>query len=125
MHSQQPSSPYAPQAGVETHSCSTAQQTTDGSHYYPHGTNEYSANPTAVAPSNAPVSQVGTWFEFSNSGYLKGFLIGAGVTLVLTNPTVQKALVKGTVKVWSTLQGGVEEVKEQFRDVKAEMSEEK
>lgn len=63
-----------------------------------------------------------SWFNFRNSGYLKGFAVGAGVALVLTNPAVQKALVAGAVKVWSTVQGGVEEVKEQIQDIKAEMS---
>jgi hypothetical protein len=80
--------------------------------------------PGAIPPV-APDSGIGSWFQFSNSGYLKGFLLGAGVTLLLTNPTVQKTLVRGTVKLWSLAQGGVEEVKEQFRDIKAEMSQEK
>lgn len=63
-----------------------------------------------------------SWFNFRNSGYLKGFVVGAGLALVLTNPTVQKALVSGAVRVWSAVQGGVEEVKEQIQDIKAEMS---
>lgn len=67
---------------------------------------------------------MGGWLEFSNAGYMKGLLIGAGATLVLTNPAVQKALVRGSVKLWSLVQGGVEEVKEQFQDIKAEMSQE-
>jgi hypothetical protein len=53
---------------------------------------------------------------------MRGFLLGAGVTLVLTNPRVKKAMLRGTVKLWSIVQGGVEEVKEQFQDVQAEMS---
>jgi len=65
-----------------------------------------------------------SWFEFSNSGYLKGFFVGAGATLLLTNPGVQKAMIRGGVKLWSLFQGGVEEVKEQVKDVKAEMSQE-
>jgi len=69
-----------------------------------------------------PASGLGSWFDFSSAGYLKGFLAGAGITLLLTNTSVQKTLIRGTVKVWSTFQGGVEEVKEQFKDVKAEMS---
>jgi len=63
-----------------------------------------------------------SWFNFSNSGYLKGFVIGAGVALVLGNPTVQKSIVSGAVKCWSALQGGVEEVKEKVKDIKAEIS---
>lgn len=63
-----------------------------------------------------------SWFNFRNSGYLKGFVVGAGLALVLTNPAVQKAMVSAGVRLWSTVQGGVEEVKEQIQDVKAEMS---
>jgi len=127
MHSQDPHYPYPPEffrsplPPSGSHSCgeSTAAPTGSpdrGNHYYPQ---------EGYASSPSPAGRFGGWFEFSSSGYLKGFLIGAGATLVLTNPTVQKALVRGTVKVWSLLQGGVEEMKEQFRDVKAEMSEEK
>jgi len=63
-----------------------------------------------------------SWVNFRNPSYLKGFVVGAGVALVLSNPAVQKALVTGVVKLWSTVQGGVEEVKEQIQDIKAEMS---
>ncbi len=62
------------------------------------------------------------WLDFKNTGYLRGFAVGAGLVLLLTNPALQKALVSGVVKVWSTVQGGVEEVKEQIQDIKAEMS---
>jgi len=69
-----------------------------------------------------PSAGVASWFEFSNSRYLKGFLLGAGVTFLVTNPAVQKAVVRGAVKLWSIMQGGMEEVKEQIQDIKAEMS---
>jgi hypothetical protein len=89
----------------------------------PHG--PYSHDINRPLPGTAPQpSQFGSWFDFSSAGYLKGFLAGTGITLLLTNTGVQKALIRGTVKVWSTFQGGVEEVKEQFKDVKAEMSQE-
>lgn len=90
---------------------------------------EYAAAPTQTATplqqhqtvsQNAP-SQLASWFNFSNPSYLKGLLAASGTVLLLTNPTVQKAVVRGTVKLWSLAQGGVEEVKEQFQDIKAEM----
>jgi hypothetical protein len=86
---------------------------------------EYGYLPAGPGLPAASANGLGGWFDFSNAGYLKGFLVGAGATLLLTNPTIQKALVRGTVKLWTLLQGGMEEVKEQFRDVQAEMSEEK
>jgi hypothetical protein len=58
---------------------------------------------------------------FSNDRFLKGLLIGAAATYLLTNENVQRGLIKGTVKVWSLLQGGVEEMKERFHDAEAEI----
>lgn len=62
------------------------------------------------------------WLAFNDPGYVKGLLLGAGLTYLLTNPTVQKAVVKGAVTLWTSIQGGMEEVKEQIQDIKAEMS---
>lgn len=67
---------------------------------------------------------VTSWLNFSSGDYLKGLALGAGVALVATNPTVQKAVVSSAVKVWAALQGGVEELKEQVQDAKAEISQE-
>lgn len=75
---------------------------------------------TQPAPYQSSWSQ--GWLAFQDPGYLKGVLLGAGLTYLLTNPKVQRALVKGAVTAWSAVQGGVEEVKEQIQDIKAEMS---
>lgn len=97
---------------------------------YLHDQNQYQT-PTAsyayASPEEAGLAYpqpnaITNWYNFSDGSYLKGFLVGAGVTLLVTNPTVQKSIVKGAVKIWSLFQGGVEEVKEQIQDVKAEMS---
>lgn len=92
-------------------------------HQYSPADYAYYQNPD-VWP-DAPAAGVRSWFDFSNTRYLKGFVVGAAATLLLTNSNVQKALVRTTVKLWSAVQGGVEEVKEQFQDIKAEMSQEK
>lgn len=56
-----------------------------------------------------------------NDRFLKGLLIGAAATYLLTNETVQRTAIKGAVKVWGLLQGGVEELKERFHDAEAEV----
>lgn len=56
-----------------------------------------------------------------NDRFLKGLLIGAAVTYLVTNEQVQRTAIKGVVKTWSLLQGGVEEVKERFGDAAAEL----
>lgn len=60
------------------------------------------------------------WVDYRNPAYIKGAVVGAALTLLITNPTIKKALVKGVVGIWGTMQGGVEELKEQIRDVQAE-----
>ena len=56
-----------------------------------------------------------------NERFLKGMLIGAAAAYILTNENVQRTAIKGAVKAWSLLQGGVEELKERFRDAEAEI----
>ncbi|PID40001.1 MAG: hypothetical protein CR984_05470 [Proteobacteria bacterium] len=110
----------------------TPQQTTvrtpDGTYYQTaaNGQMVYAYDPKAAIQDRAVVptapSTVTTWFDFSNPNYIKGLLVGAGATLLVTNPTVQNAVVKGAVAAWSAVVGGIEEVKERIRDAKAERS---
>ena len=76
----------------------------------------------AVAPQ--PATGLASWVNVTDPGYLKGLALGAGVALLVTNPKVQQAVVSGAVKLWAAIQGGVEEIKEQIQDVKAELSRE-
>ncbi|MGD9388603.1 MAG: hypothetical protein PVI87_10305 [Gammaproteobacteria bacterium] len=57
----------------------------------------------------------------ANTRFLKGAAIGALAAYLLSNPEVQQAAIRGAVKTWSLLQGGVEEMKERFRDAEAEL----
>ncbi len=59
--------------------------------------------------------------NLNDNAFVKGLLIGAGATFLLTNDTVQRNIIAAAVKVWSTMQGGVEEMKERFRDAEAEL----
>jgi hypothetical protein len=59
--------------------------------------------------------------NFGNDRFLKGLLIGAAATYLLTNESVQRTAIKAVVQVWSTLQGGIEEAKERFHDAEAEL----
>lgn len=65
--------------------------------------------------------QESSFFNFTSDRFLKGLLIGAAATYLITNESVQKATIKSVVKVWSMLQGGVEEIKERFHDAEAEI----
>ncbi|WP_319523042.1 hypothetical protein [uncultured Desulfosarcina sp.] len=110
-----------------------AQQST-GQNYYqtyyqttPDGQAVYMRTPDAAIRERSLIpttqtSTLGTWFDYSNPSYIKGLLLGAGVTLLVTNQTVQNAVIKGTVAAWSAVVGGIEEIKEKVRDAKAEKS---
>jgi hypothetical protein len=88
---------------------------------YPAG--QYQSAYYAGYPSHSSAEyQTQTPFlNFSNERFLKGLLIGAAAAYLLTNESVQRSAIKGVVKVWSMLQGGVEEIKERFQDAEAEI----
>jgi hypothetical protein len=105
---------YYPQSGYQQYPADQA-----GAYY----ANNYSypgyQYPAGYQPASG--SFFDGWFDFKNPNYIKGLLLAAGVTLLVTNPTVQKTVITGLAKAWSGLQYGVEEVKEQINDIKAEM----
>ena len=87
---------------------------------YQYGPADYSqavVNPQFANPTDSQ------WLgmNFRDDQFWKGVLLGAALTLLVTNETVQKTLMKGTASVWTAAQSGVEEVKEKFEDVKAEI----
>ena len=59
--------------------------------------------------------------SFTNDRFLKGLLIGATATYLITNESVQKTAIKSVVRAWTHIQGGVEEMKERFHDAEAEI----
>lgn len=76
--------------------------------------------PTAY-PMGVPGQAPPTGSVLTNPRFIKGALVGAVAAYLLTNDNVQQAAIKSAVKVWSMLQGGVEEMKERFRDAEAEL----
>lgn len=123
-----------PGAPAQAQSQWSAQSPTGASH---HGYG-YSAYPP-VGSGAAPYAQGGypgygpypgagylaqtqtPFFNFGSDRFLKGMLIGAAAAYLLTNESVQRSAIKGAVRVWSALQGGLAEVKERFHDAEAEL----
>ncbi|WP_034633507.1 hypothetical protein [Maridesulfovibrio bastinii] len=104
-------------------------QAPDGSYYTqpvyyenPQQIQQYQTTQPIQQETSTSESTLGDWFNFRDSTYLKGFALGAGIALVASNPTVQKAVISGAVKAWAAVQGGFEEIKEQIQDAKAELS---
>jgi hypothetical protein len=73
-------------------------------------------------PGAYPPASSGGLFGISNDRFFRGLLIGAAATYILTNESVQRSAIKGVVKVWSMVQGGIEEAKERFQDAEAEIA---
>ena len=59
---------------------------------------------------------------YSDQQFWKGALLGTALTLLFTNDSVQKVAMKGVMTVYNAVQGGVQEMKEKFEDIQAEIS---
>jgi len=70
-----------------------------------------------INPQANPVSNSG----FSNGDFVKGALIGAAVTYLLTNKDAQKTIMKAASKGSEFFQAGMEEIKERYEDARAQM----
>ena len=87
---------------------------------YPPHPGAYMPPGTMTMPTQVPVAPPANP-SMMGSSFVKGALIGAVAAYLLTNETVQQGVIKTAVKSWSMLQGGVEEMKERFRDAEAEL----
>lgn len=58
---------------------------------------------------------------FSQSDFIKGALLGAAVTYLLTNKNAQEKVMGAASKASELFQAGMEEAKERYEDVKAQM----
>jgi len=74
--------------------------------------------PIPAAPASFQGLGMGT------ATFWKGTVVGAAVTLLLTNETIQKGVVKTFSKVMAAASGGIEELKEKYEDAKAEVESE-
>ncbi len=77
--------------------------------------------PQAVIPAGSPWHSL----NFRSDQFWKGAVLGTAVTLLVTNETVQKTLMKGAAKVLTLAQAGIGEAKEKFEDIQAELRQEK
>uniref|UniRef100_UPI0040480D69 YtxH domain-containing protein n=1 Tax=Aliarcobacter sp. TaxID=2321116 RepID=UPI0040480D69 len=71
-------------------------------------------NPTAVVN---PTTQNG----FNNGDFIKGALLGALATYLLTNKNAQETIMKTVGKGSELFSAGIEELKERYEDAKAQM----
>ncbi|WP_210424589.1 hypothetical protein [Marichromatium bheemlicum] len=128
--------PYGyPGQGGQGHPAGTAQGQAQGGQQYqqyhqgglpPQGQGYYQGYhvpPQAMAQPHwyAQQNQPGALTTLSRDRFLKGLVIGAAATYLLTNEQVQRTAINGMVRAWAMVQGGVEEIKERFGDAEAEL----
>lgn len=87
-----------------------------GQSYQGQGQGQWSGAQPGMGWQTPGIGQTSPW-----NRVVKGALIGAAATYLLTNEQVQRTAIKGAVRLWSLLQGGIEEVKERFGDAEAEL----
>ncbi len=101
----------------------------------PYGTNQANA-PYGTNPANAQygMNQANAPYGtndglhlpflpegFNTAGLLRGLVIGGIAAYILSNPKTQEYLFKAIIKGGSLINAGIEELKERFEDVKAEI----
>ena len=72
-------------------------------------------SPLQNTQQNAPKS------TFTSGDFIKGALLGAAVTYLLTNKNAQDTLFKAFGKGSELFSAGIEELKERYEDTKAQM----
>ena len=82
--------------------------------YINHGMNPVQNN---QSPVNNQITQNG----FNSSDFIKGALIGAAATYLLTNKNAQESILKAFGKGSELFSAGIEELKERYEDAKAQM----
>ena len=83
----------------------------------PYLNQNFNQNPQQLVPANNPTTQNG----FLNGDFVKGALIGAAVTYLLTNKNAQETIFKVFGKGSELFSAGIEELKERYEDAKAQM----
>lgn len=76
-------------------------------------------NNTAAPAENTTVTQTNSSL-FNNGDFIKGALLGAAVTFLLTNKNAQNTIFGAIAKGNEFFQAGMEELKERYEDMKAQ-----
>lgn len=96
---------------------------------FPHSGNQmYLLNPPAYHESFYPINYGAhssprfLGFDFGSKHLWQGLVIGAGLTIILSNDYVQRFILKALAQSWTGIVSGIEEMKEKFEDVRQEIN---
>ncbi|MBJ3814620.1 YtxH domain-containing protein [Shimwellia pseudoproteus] len=89
----------------------------------PNGQVAYSPYPVQPQqPMMAPTAPAANYRQSNTRTHLlTGMVAGAAITYLLTNRQVQKGISNTAGKVWGTVRGEMEEMKERLADLQAEL----
>lgn len=85
--------------------------------YYP----PYSPYGYPPAPQGNPYTAPTYKQQGDKTHFITGLVAGAAVAYLLSNKKVQQGVSSAGTKVWSTVRGEVEELKERLEDTQAEL----
>ncbi len=83
--------------------------------------NQNVGNNLPMNANNKANNQAGMMGGFNQSDFIKGALIGAAVTFLLTNKGAQEKVMGAASKASDLFQAGMEEIKERYEDARAQM----
>ncbi len=83
--------------------------------------NNIEQNPYIMNNNPANNFNVNQQNGFNSGDFVKGALLGAVITYLLTNKDAQESIMKAVSKGNELFQAGMEELKERYEDVKAQM----
>ena len=87
----------------------------------PYIKNQVNMDPNAMNPMANNLANNQQDSLFTNGDFIKGALIGAAVTFLLTNKGAQDSIMKAASKGNELFQAGMEEMKERYEDARAQM----
>lgn len=87
----------------------------------PYINNQANMDPNSMNPMTNNLVNQQPQSMFTNGDFVKGALIGAAVTFLLTNKNAQETIFKAASKGSELFQAGMEELKERYEDARAQM----
>ena len=78
-------------------------------------------NQNITPPLQTPLTTSSSQNGFVTGDFIKGALLGAAVTYLLTNKNAQETIMKAFGKGSELFSAGIEELKERYEDAKAQM----
>ncbi|GHT88474.1 hypothetical protein FACS1894154_10720 [Betaproteobacteria bacterium] len=87
------------------------------------GKKQHNTVTATLTPQNSGIfsSLAGVLPKKGRDQFLAGLILGAGAAYVLSNEEIRARIIKLGINLYTGIAGGLEEIKEQFADIQAEL----